>query len=296
MLGIGLGGFGGAQALAAVLNGAAFLGIDADAETIKRRVKTGYCEVMVNQLDEALRILKNAVRKKQAASAGLLGNSAELLPALAERGIVPDLITDFTPPSAGGYLPAGFTADTLPPAGAADFAPFARLQAQSVARQTEALSALRKLGSRLLSPPEYLQETAALGLFPVTWIALSGERADIAAMDRLAGETFPRQTRLLHWLSLAQTHVRFQGLPARVAWLSVSDSQQLLRAANQLVSRKGLSAPILFGWNFLLPGLTPEAVSPPAWIAEIASWTCLHADAGAGQSQLVAAAVVAEGT
>src|SRR6202162_2668089 len=107
----GMGGMGGAQPLAATLNGAAFLGIDVDPERIKRRVKGGYCDVMVNDLDEALRILKNAVRKREAASVGLLGNCADVIPALARRGVVPDLATDQTSAHdlLNGYIPRGLT-------------------------------------------------------------------------------------------------------------------------------------------------------------------------------------------
>ena len=105
----GLGGMGGAQPLAATLNGGAFLGIDVDPERIKRRVKTGFCEVMVNDLDEALRILKNAVRKREATSVGLIGNCAEVIPELARRGVVPELLTDQTSAHdpVGGYIPQG---------------------------------------------------------------------------------------------------------------------------------------------------------------------------------------------
>src|ERR1700758_3717521 len=108
-----MGGMGGAQPLAATMNGAAFLGIDVDPERIKRRVKTGYCDVMVNSLDEALRILKNAVRKREAASVGLVGNCADLIPEMARRGIVPDLLTDQTSAHdpIGGYVPNGMTLD-----------------------------------------------------------------------------------------------------------------------------------------------------------------------------------------
>ena len=107
----GMGGMGGAQPLAATLNGAAFLGIDVDPERIKRRVKAGYCDVMVNDLDEALRILKNAVRKREATSVGLVGNCADVIPALARRGVVPDLLTDQTSAHdpVGGYIPQGLS-------------------------------------------------------------------------------------------------------------------------------------------------------------------------------------------
>src|SRR5262249_42313540 len=103
----GVGGVGGGPALAATRNGAAFLGIDVDPERIKRRVKTGYCDVMVTSLDEALRILKNAVRTKEATSVGLVGNCADLIPEMAKRGVVPDVLTDQTSAHdpIGGYLP-----------------------------------------------------------------------------------------------------------------------------------------------------------------------------------------------
>src|SRR5271154_2878820 len=107
----GMGGMGGAQPLAATMNGAAFLGIDVAPERIKRRVKGGYCDVMVTSLDEALRILKNAVRKREATSVGLVGNCADLIPELAKRGVVPDLLTDQTSAHdpIGGYVPNGMT-------------------------------------------------------------------------------------------------------------------------------------------------------------------------------------------
>src|SRR5205807_9325210 len=106
----GMGGMGGAQPLAVTMNGGAFLGIDVDAERIKRRVKGGYCEVMVNNLDEALRILKNAVRKREPASVGLIGNAAELLPEFVRRGVLPDLVTDQTPADDPfSYIPQALT-------------------------------------------------------------------------------------------------------------------------------------------------------------------------------------------
>src|ERR1700730_6697640 len=106
----GMGGMGGAQALAATLNGAAFLGIEIDPARIKRRVKAGYCEVMVNHLDEALRILKNSVRKREPASVALIGNTSEVIPELARRGVLPDLLTDQTPADDPlAYIPQGLT-------------------------------------------------------------------------------------------------------------------------------------------------------------------------------------------
>ena len=107
----GMGGMGGAQPLAATMTGACFLGIDVDAERIKKRLKTGYCDFMVNSLDEALRILKNAVRKKEAISVGLVGNCADVIPEMAERGVLPDILTDQTSAHdpLNGYVPNGMT-------------------------------------------------------------------------------------------------------------------------------------------------------------------------------------------
>src|SRR4030088_3548625 len=109
----GMGGMGGAQPLAATMNGAAFLGIDVDAEHIKKRLKTGYCDVMVTSLDEALRILKNAVRKRATVSVGVVGNCADVIPELARRGVVPDVLTDQTSAHdpLNGYVPNGMTLD-----------------------------------------------------------------------------------------------------------------------------------------------------------------------------------------
>ncbi|MGH9602929.1 MAG: urocanate hydratase, partial [Terriglobales bacterium] len=109
----GMGGMGGAQPLAATMAGAAFLGIEVDPERIKKRLKTGYCDFMVNSLDEALRILKNAVRKKEAVSVGLVGNCADIVPELAARGVVPDVLTDQTSAHdpLNGYIPQGLTVE-----------------------------------------------------------------------------------------------------------------------------------------------------------------------------------------
>src|SRR5690242_228424 len=109
----GMGGMGGAQPLAATMTGACFLGIDVDPERIKKRLKTGYCDFMVNSLNEALRILKNAIRKKEAVSVGLIGNCAEIIPELAERGVVPDILTDQTSAHdpLNGYIPRGYSVE-----------------------------------------------------------------------------------------------------------------------------------------------------------------------------------------
>src|SRR6202162_864493 len=145
----GMGGMGGAQPLAATMNGAAFLGIDVDPERIKRRVKTGYCDVMVNDLDEALRILKNAVRKREATSVGLVGNCADVIPELARRGIVPDLLTDQTSAHAplGGYIPQGCNVEQAAELRQRDPQDYQRRSLASIAAHVEGMLALQKLGA-----------------------------------------------------------------------------------------------------------------------------------------------------
>jgi urocanate hydratase len=299
VLGGGMGGAGGAQALAAAFCGAAFLGIDADADRIKRRVKTGYCEVMVNSLDEALRMLKNAVRRRNSVSIGLLGNCADLFPQLALRGVVPDLVADYTPTRAPfeGYIPAGLAPEAAAVAARSDAEHFRVRAQESVAIQHAGLRDLEKLGAHAVTPLGVsciLQLLLDDGRRLCTWLALSGEPADIARLDRLALEMFPDDERLRHWLPLAGKYVRFQGLPARVAWLRHGDLARFARAANDLVAEGEVSAPILFGCR--LPRAEPTATRPV--LAENGACWVWHSPAVTPVSpeQSSAQAAVADGT
>src|SRR5438552_12165539 len=145
----GMGGMGGAQPLAATMTGAAFLGIDVDPERIKKRLKTGYCDFMVNTLDEALRILKNAVRKKEAVSVGLIGNCADVIPELAERGVVPDVLTDQTSAHdpLNGYVPNGITLEQALELRKRDPKAYEERSLDAVARHVEGMLQLQKMGA-----------------------------------------------------------------------------------------------------------------------------------------------------
>ncbi|MGH9758387.1 MAG: urocanate hydratase, partial [Candidatus Acidiferrales bacterium] len=200
----GMGGMGGAQPLAATLNGAAFLGIDVDPERIKRRVKSGYCDMMVTDLDEALRILKNAVRKREAVSVGLVGNCADVIPELARRGVVPDLLTDQTSAHDPlcGYIPQGLSLAQAAELREKDPAAYQKRSLDSIARHVEGMLALQKLGSVTFDygnnirtfafqqgvknaydfpgfVPAYIRPLFCEGRGPFRWAALSGEAADI---------------------------------------------------------------------------------------------------------------------
>ena len=341
VIGGGLGGAGGAQPLAAMLNGAAFLGIDADAERIKRRVKTGYCEVMVNHLDEALRILKNAVRQRAAVSAGLIGNCADVFPELARHGVVPDLLTDYTPAEApfNGYVPLGFTPDSAADARHADADAFRQRVLESAGIHLRGMRELERLGARVitwrddialrinmaegrdvavaagqpsagdthsfLNSRDYLRPLADEGRRLITCLALSGEPGDIARADRLALEAFSGDERVTRWIALASKYVRFQGLPARVAWLRDRELGTFGLALNDLVARGEIKGPILLGCRFALPESSRDAPirDGKALLEDMSStesgacWVWFGGGAGPGElRQVTAQAFVADGT
>jgi urocanate hydratase len=272
----GMGGMGGAQPLAATLNGAAFLGIDVDPERIKRRVKSGYCDMMVNDLDEALRILKNAVRKREAVSVGLVGNCADVIPELARRGVVPDLLTDQTSAHDPlfGYVPQGLNPAQAAELRASDPETYRRRSLESMARHVEGMLALQKLGSVTFDygnnirtfafqqgvknaydfpgfVPAYIRPLFCEGRGPFRWAALSGEASDIHRTDKLVLEMFPHDDVLTRWIHLAQKRVRFQGLPARICWLGYGEREKFGLALNDLVARGELKAPIVIGRDHL---------------------------------------------
>src|SRR6201996_4215841 len=272
----GMGGMGGAQPLAATMNGAAFLGIDVDPERIKRRVKTGYCDVMVNSLDEALRILKNAVRKKEPASVGLVGNCADVIPELARRGVVPDLLTDQTSAHdpIGGYVPNGVTLAAALELRKSDPEEYKRRSMAAMAQHVQGMLDLQKLGAVTFDygnnirtfafqqgvknaydfpgfVPAYIRPLFCEGRGPFRWVALSGDPADIAVTDDLILEMFPQNRILDRWINLARKRIKFQGLPARICWLGYGERAQFGLAMNDLVKKGKLKAPIVIGRDHL---------------------------------------------
>jgi urocanate hydratase len=272
----GMGGMGGAQPLAATMNGGAFLGIDVDPERIKRRLKTGYCDVMVTHLDEALRILKNAVRKREAASVGLVGNCADLIPELARRGVVPDLLTDQTSAHdpLNGYVPNGMTLEQALELRRKNPSEYQKRSLDAIAAHVRGMLALQKLGAVTFDygnnirtfafengvkdaydfpgfVPEYIRPLFCEGRGPFRWVALSGEPSDIHRTDALVLEMFPHDEILCRWIKLAQKHVKFQGLPSRICWLGYGERDKFGLAINDLVARGELKAPIVIGRDHL---------------------------------------------
>ena len=272
----GMGGMGGAQPLAATMTGAAFLGIDVDPERIKKRLKTGYCDFMVNTLDEALRILKNAIRKKDNVSVGLVGNCADVIPELADRGVVPDILTDQTSAHdpLNGYVPKGMSLAEALELRKSDPKAYEEKSLDSIARHVEGMLRLQKLGSVTFDygnnirtfafqrgvknaydfpgfVPAYIRPLFCEGRGPFRWVALSGEPSDIHATDDLVLELFPDNRILRRWIDLARKRIKFQGLPARICWLGYGERAQFGLAMNDMVKKGRLKAPIVMGRDHL---------------------------------------------
>jgi urocanate hydratase len=292
----GLGGAGGAQPLAAALNGAAFLGIEADGGKIKRRIRAGFCDYCVNSLDEALRILKNAVRQKQPVSVGLEGNCADIVPELARRGVLPDILTDQTSAHdlLNGYIPAGLSlpeAEALRRINPENYLQRAR---DSIARHVTGMLELQKLGAVTFEFGNYLRATAyesggvkgafnfpgfvaaylrplfTAGRARLLTVALSGEPGDIRRIDDLLRELFPNDAGMEQWIRLSGKHVRFQGLPARTCVLGPSERAQFAGRLNDLVGKGEIKAPVVVARADLDPVATRLPFSPSEKITEIA--------------------------
>ena len=275
----GMGGMGGAQPLAATLNGAVFLGIDVDPVRIERRVRTGYCDRLAMTLDEALEICEDAVEQKRAISVGLIGNCAEVLPELVRRGVKVDAITDQTSAHdpLNGYVPSGMTLDEAAELREKDAAAYVKRSTASMAQHVEAMLTLKRSGSVAFDygnnirkqafdagckdafeipgfVPEYIRPLFCEGKGPFRWVALSGDADDIRKTDDLALEMFPEDRTLNRWLRLARERVHFQGLPARICWLGYGERAEMGEAINDLVKRGDLKAPIAIGRDHLDTG------------------------------------------
>jgi urocanate hydratase len=272
----GMGGMGGAQPMAATMAGACFLGVEVDAERIKKRLRAGYLDFMVNSLDEALRILKNAIRKKENISVGLIGNCADVIPELADRGVLPDILTDQTSAHdpLNGYVPNGMTPAAAFELRQQDPSAYQERSLAAIARQVEAMLRLKKMGAvtfdygnnlRTLAFQQgvknaydipgfvaaYLRPLCGEGRGPLRWVALSGDAADIAVTDELALELFPQDRRLKRWIDVARKRIRFQGLPARIVWLGYGEGARFGLAINDLVKQGRIKAPIVIARDHL---------------------------------------------
>ena len=318
----GMGGMGGAQPLAATMNGARFLGIDVDPARIEKRLKNGYCDKIARSLDEALKLLEGG----EAISVGLVGNCADVIPELARRDIVPDILTDQTSAHdpLNGYVPNGMTLDEALALRTSDPDQYIERSMGAMATHVEAMLALQKKGAITFDygnnirtqakkagvenafdipgfVPEYIRPLFCEGKGPFRWVALSGDPADIARTDELALELFPKNEILARWMKLAKERIHFQGLPARICWLGYGERAEFGIAMNDLVKRDELKAPIVIGRDHLDTGSVAspfretegmidgsDAISDWALLNALvntaagASWISIHNGGGVG--------------
>ena len=302
----GLGGMGGAQPLAATMNGAAVLAIEVDEQRIDKRLETGYCDRKTADLDEALAMIREAVHAKRPLSVGLVGNAAEVLPALVARGWVPDVLTDQTSAhdTLNGYVPAGHTVEAAAALRRSDPQRYVDLAEQSIATHVRAMRALQDRGAITFDygnnirtvardrgvedafripgfVPEYVRPLFCEGKGPFRWVALSGDPRDLARTDELVLELFPHDEHLKRWITLARERVHFQGLPARICWLGQGDRAKFGVALNDLVARGELSAPIVIGRDHLDTGSVASPFRETEAMKDgsdaIADWAILNA-------------------
>jgi urocanate hydratase len=275
----GLGGMGGAQPLAATMAGASLLAIECQASRIEMRLRTGYLDRQAKDLDEALAIVDRACRERKPVSVGLLGNAAEVLPELLQRGVRPDVVTDQTSSHdpATGYLPKGWTVaewERQRDASPKDVAAAAR---QSIADHVRAMLAFHRLGIPTVDygnnirqmardegvadafdfpgfVPAYIRPLFCRGVGPFRWAALSGDPEDIFRTDAAVKALMPDAVHLHNWLDMARQRIRFQGLPARICWVGLGDRHRLGLAFNDMVARGVLKAPVVIGRDHLDAG------------------------------------------
>lgn len=272
----GLGGMGGAQPLAATMNNAACLCIEVDAKRIQRRVATRYCDRFSADLDEALELVLGAKARGEAISVGLQGNTADVLPELVKRGVVPDLLTDQTSAhdELNGYVPAGISFEDALALRESNPQDYIERSYASMVTHVQAMLDLQEMGAITFDygnnlrgqafkaglksafgfpgfVPAYIRPLFCEGKGPFRWAALSGDPEDIFRTDHKVLELFPEDKALARWIKMARERVAFQGLPARICWLGYGERAKFGVAINKMVASGELSAPIVIGRDHL---------------------------------------------
>ena len=302
----GLGGMGGAQPLAATMQGAAALVIEVDPSRIRKRLESRYLDREATSLDEALTLIAAATRAGEALSVGLLGNAADVLPELVKRGVTPDVLTDQTSAHdmLNGYVPHGLSLDQALELRAADPTEYVRRSTRSAVIHVNAMLELQKRGAVTFDygnnirtvafdaglqnafdipgfVPEYIRPLFCEGKGPFRWVALSGDPQDIKRTDDLALQLFPNDDHLRRWIALAQQKIKFQGLPARICWLGQSDRAKFGVAINDLVASGEISAPIVIGRDHLDTGSVASPFRETEGMRDgtdaVADWPLLNA-------------------
>jgi urocanate hydratase len=302
----GLGGMGGAQPLAATMNGAAIIGIEVDPSRIQRRLATRYLDVMTESLEEAWKLVTQARDEGKAISVGLLGNCADVLPEMDRRGWVPDILTDQTSAhdTLNGYVPAGMSFDDAVALRSSDPEQYVRLAKESIVAHVRAMLGLRCQGAVTFDygnnirtealdqgvddafeipgfVPEYIRPLFCEGKGPFRWVALSGDPEDLYRTDDLVLGLFPKNEHLSRWIRLVRERVAFQGLPARICWLGQGERARFGLALNDLVASGEITAPIVIGRDHLDTGSVASPFRETEGMRDgsdaIADWPILNA-------------------
>ncbi|HEU4321439.1 MAG TPA: urocanate hydratase [Acidimicrobiia bacterium] len=302
----GLGGMGGAQPLAITMNGGVALCIDVDPHRVQRRIETGYLDVVADSVHAAIEMAARAKSERTALSIGLVGNAADLFPELLDRGLDVDIVTDQTSAHDPlyGYVPSGYSLEEAARLRVDDPDTYIKAARESMATQCEAMVGFQSAGAEVFDygnnlrgeaqtagysdafaypgfVPAYIRDLFAEGSGPFRWVALSGDPADIAATDRALADLFPENEALLRWLALASEKVHYQGLPARICWLSYGERHLAGLRFNGLVSSGEVSAPIVIGRDHLDSGSVASPYRETEAMADgsdaVADWPILNA-------------------
>ncbi|HUG32167.1 MAG TPA: urocanate hydratase [Acidimicrobiia bacterium] len=338
----GLGGMGGAQPLAITMNGGVALCVEVDRARIQRRLETGYLDVEADSTAHAIEMAAEAKKAKKALSIGLLGNAADLFPELLSMDLDIDIVTDQTSAHDPlyGYIPSGYNPDEAASLRRDDPDTYIKSARESMATQCEAMVGFQEAGAEVFDygnnlrgeaqtagfsdafsypgfVPAYIRDLFAEGSGPFRWVALSGVPADIATTDRALAGLFPENAPLQRWLRLAAERVHYQGLPARICWLSYGERHLAGLRFNELVADGEISAPIVIGRDHLDSGSVASPFRETEAMADgsdaVADWPILNAmlnvssgaawvavhhggGVGIGNSIHAGAQVVADGT
>jgi len=274
----GLGGMGGAQPLAVTMNEGVGLIVEIDPARARRRLETGYVDVVVDTLEEAMTLVEESKAKGEPKSIGLIANAADVFPELVVRGVTPDVVTDQTPAhDVTMYVPHGLSLDEANQLRAANPKEYERRSMASMARHVEAMLAFQKRGAEVFDygnnlrqrafdagvrnafdypgfVPAYIRPLFCEGKGPFRWVALSGDPEDIYRTDEAVMELFPEDAHLHRWLKMAREKIHFQGLPARICWLGYGERAEAGMLFNNLVAEGEVKAPIVIGRDHLDAG------------------------------------------
>ncbi len=279
VLSAGLGGMGGAQPLAVTMNGGVCIVVEVDRDRVEKRLKTAYCEMVTEDLDEALRLADEARRRGEPRSIALVGNASDVHPELLKRGFVPDVVTDQTSAHdpLNGYVPGGMTLEDALELRRKEPKAYVSKAVGSIVRHVEAMIGFQDSGAVVFDygnnirgqakegglddafafpgfVPEYMRPLFCSGKGPFRWVALSGNPEDIRKTDKAAMELFPEDTALRRWLTMAEEKVKYQGLPSRICWLGYGERALFGRRINRMVASGDLEGPIVIGRDHLDSG------------------------------------------